>query len=720
MPIDVRLLGTLQIAGTSTPAADVYRTKRVAALVYLLLENRPVHRLELASLLWPESDEKRARGSLNELVLQLRRSFGTDAIIGRADDLLLDAGRFACDAVQLEAAARAGRHADVIRLFTGDLLPSFTLPDGSAFNDWLDRCRERIRLTVADSAWQLATAARDPREAVRLMELCAQMRPFDEAVLRRRLELVNATQGTNAALALYEQARLHFREQLGTSPGADTKALVNTLSAAPSETPPEPVVLNPIVGEPLRVATGRQWQKAVLSGAFVCILAIAGFKAFRPVLASGSTVDVGILPIAGNDAAWNAQVEAGMATLLKRERTVAIGKSSGARYRVQTTMRSDGDVISGTVEVITSQGEVKAAMPLAVSARYGPDTAAAVAARFVLRNTEPARSATEQQLALARDHVERAYGDVTRDAYGDVDAELHRADSILSRIPLRERGDEWSLLQARSLYLAGTSHNRQRHKSVAAGLFGRAVHVARSVNSAEARAIALRYRDYQSNADPANTALADSFRTELSDALARDPRNGTLWRQLSIARFDSYDFDGSLAAAEKARGLDPSIRNDLELTLTVFRAAFNTRNAVATLAECDRIRHLLREDWPADACSILSNGWAGGSYDLASVKRRLADVPVRAREGNVHDCLRLVLGAALARNGDQDLALKAIAVTPPFTTDAQLATCHLIALYGLGRQQEADEWRKHILTLPAGIGSIRVWSGALPASAIPR
>src|SRR5690349_15037541 len=117
MSHSLRILGSIEVVSAPVPGVDAarpdaqVRPRRVAMLSYLLLARRPVRRQELAALLWPDADSRRARGSLNQLMVEMRRDFGADAFDSRnPDEIRITDGAFTCDAAELIAHAEAGRH----------------------------------------------------------------------------------------------------------------------------------------------------------------------------------------------------------------------------------------------------------------------------------------------------------------------------------------------------------------------------------------------------------------------------------------------------------------------------------------------------------------------------------------------------------------------------------------------------------------------------------
>lgn len=78
----------------------------------------------------------------------LRRILAPDAIPCDGQRVSIDPLRVGCDAVELRKALEAGRPAEALKLYRGDLLRGFHLAGVPSFQRWLDLERQRLRLLV--------------------------------------------------------------------------------------------------------------------------------------------------------------------------------------------------------------------------------------------------------------------------------------------------------------------------------------------------------------------------------------------------------------------------------------------------------------------------------------------------------------------------------------------------------------------------------------------
>ena len=151
----LRTLGELRLTG---PAGELLagRRKELILLAYLARKSpRPVPRAELATFLWGERDEAKARQSLRHALYQLRQAVG-DAVVVDNDSAMVPDGAIEWDVAMLERDVAAGRFREAAERWQGDLLPGSEDAGDEWFRDWLEGEREAIR-RLAGTAFERAT-----------------------------------------------------------------------------------------------------------------------------------------------------------------------------------------------------------------------------------------------------------------------------------------------------------------------------------------------------------------------------------------------------------------------------------------------------------------------------------------------------------------------------------------------------------------------------------
>ncbi len=144
-PLILQTLGDLRLHG---PDGDLlpHRRKELALLVVLATRApKPVRREELQARFWGERDEQRARHSLRQALLRVRRACGDDVVIATPDTLRLTESRIVTDVQRFSDAAARGRWREAAGLWAGDFMPGCEDVGGEEFRHWLEAERPRLR-----------------------------------------------------------------------------------------------------------------------------------------------------------------------------------------------------------------------------------------------------------------------------------------------------------------------------------------------------------------------------------------------------------------------------------------------------------------------------------------------------------------------------------------------------------------------------------------------
>jgi DNA-binding SARP family transcriptional activator/Tfp pilus assembly protein PilF len=245
------------------------RRRKVALLLYLTGQTRPVSRELLATLFWSEDEPARARHNLSEALSHIRRAFGRDAIASRVQDVqLADSCPLELDIRRFDAALADGDLERAAALYTGPFLAGVFLDRAPGFDDWV--ARERARWSGRFSALCASLVPRllaegRPAEAGTLAEQWLEEDPEDADAAIGLLTAL-AAPGTRTALrdALkrYRLLKTRLHAEFESEP-ADAVAALSAvhkarLAALPARreadrartTPSEPVPAALDVGQP--------------------------------------------------------------------------------------------------------------------------------------------------------------------------------------------------------------------------------------------------------------------------------------------------------------------------------------------------------------------------------------------------------------------------------------------------------------------------------------
>jgi hypothetical protein len=162
-----------------------------------------VTRSELASLLWPESKEAKARQSLRQALLELREAVG-EGLVASDRDVRLESGAIELDANRFEAEVERGAYAAAEACWQGDFLEGLELSAGEELRSWIEGERALLRRSRARVGEQLIreTEARGAlADALIHAERWKTALP-DDSIAVERLERLRGAAGRRPATSL--------------------------------------------------------------------------------------------------------------------------------------------------------------------------------------------------------------------------------------------------------------------------------------------------------------------------------------------------------------------------------------------------------------------------------------------------------------------------------------------------------------------------------------
>lgn len=215
--------------------------KRLGLLAYLAAAGSPgdFHRRDtLLGVFWPELDEDRARQALSQALYYLRQALGPEVLVNRGkDEVAVDPKRLWCDAAAFQEARETGGPAALqraVELYRGDFLPGFFIPGAEGFESWLEEARADLRRSAVDAAWALADMAeaegRLP-EAGQWGRRGMQLAVYDDAGLRRLIELLDRAGDRIGAIRVYEEAAERLARSYALEPTPETRRLIEEVRA---------------------------------------------------------------------------------------------------------------------------------------------------------------------------------------------------------------------------------------------------------------------------------------------------------------------------------------------------------------------------------------------------------------------------------------------------------------------------------------------------------
>jgi DNA-binding SARP family transcriptional activator len=230
--LQLRLFGGFDLQAGPGQAVPTKLKKAQALLAYLACHPGQSHpRDKLATLLWPEIDDRQARANLRKVlyVLRSRLSLASPSLRLDEDTVTLDTAALDVDVLAFQ---RLARRADpealqqAVDLYRGDLLEGLGVTE-VPFEEWLKAERERLRELGLEALAKLLAHQTKSEEAdavttaLRLLALD----PLQEAVHRALMRLYVRDGRRDAALRQYQSCVETLRRELGVEPEAETREL---------------------------------------------------------------------------------------------------------------------------------------------------------------------------------------------------------------------------------------------------------------------------------------------------------------------------------------------------------------------------------------------------------------------------------------------------------------------------------------------------------------
>jgi DNA-binding SARP family transcriptional activator/tetratricopeptide (TPR) repeat protein len=247
----LHLLGTPRLDGPDGPLPATGPRRLALLAIVAVAGPAGITRDKVLALLWPESDEDRARRNLSQALYAMRTELGADLIEGTGTLRLAPTCR--CDVVAFDEAAAAGRHGNALAAYGGPLLDGFHLTDSREFSAWLEEeraHRERRARELAEAAAKHAAEAGASKAAIAAWHRAAELDPLNERIVVALMDALVAGGDRAAALTQGDRYVARLRMELEADPGP---AVVERL--ARWRRPADPVVPPPAPTPPVAVPT---------------------------------------------------------------------------------------------------------------------------------------------------------------------------------------------------------------------------------------------------------------------------------------------------------------------------------------------------------------------------------------------------------------------------------------------------------------------------------
>ena len=261
--LKIFLLGPPRIECDGAPVS-VRRRKAVALLAYLAVTGQGYSRDALATLLWPEHDQQRARANLRVALATLNRAIGEGWLQVDRENIQLDARADQPPDSTLWLDVSAFRHhvavcrahndpleetcpsclsslAEAVGIYRDHFLAGFTLRDSPAFDEWQFFESESMRSELVYAIERLARAYSQEgayETALPYARRWLALDPLHEPAHRLLMQLYAWSGQQAAALRQYGECERMLGEEMGVGPGEETTRLYERIRGGVEQPPP--------------------------------------------------------------------------------------------------------------------------------------------------------------------------------------------------------------------------------------------------------------------------------------------------------------------------------------------------------------------------------------------------------------------------------------------------------------------------------------------------
>jgi DNA-binding SARP family transcriptional activator len=284
----IELLGRARVCSALFGPRHLER-KAAALVTYLAIEG-PTERSRLASLLWPDTPEKAARGNLRQLLRRLRLALGEASLEGE-DPVWLGKGLLIDTRLMREGFE--AREYSRLSTLQGELLAGFTYEDCSELDEWLRVQRTRFHHLQCRAAEAEALRLEQEGQFGAALDAARRqllLQPTSEQAWRTVMRLHLRQGDRSSALQAYRDCQAVLHRELGIDPSPETRALAQEIErpADVERARPRPADEVPllVLSPPVLVGREREWaalEEAWTEGRCVYVLGQAGYGKTRLV-----------------------------------------------------------------------------------------------------------------------------------------------------------------------------------------------------------------------------------------------------------------------------------------------------------------------------------------------------------------------------------------------------------------------------------------------------
>jgi Tol biopolymer transport system component/DNA-binding SARP family transcriptional activator len=164
---------------------------------------------QILGMLWPESDEERARKGLNQALYALRQEMGADEVFLGTREVRLNPDFITSDLADFTLACKAGQLDRGTALYIGPFLDGFHISEAPEFERWLEEERAGLARDYATSLQRLALRAAERGERIQAVEWWRKLAAQDPLNARVAIGLMEALVAAGDRPGALQHARVY-------------------------------------------------------------------------------------------------------------------------------------------------------------------------------------------------------------------------------------------------------------------------------------------------------------------------------------------------------------------------------------------------------------------------------------------------------------------------------------------------------------------------------
>ena len=239
----LRTFGALVLARDGSSVEPFETQRKTLAILAVLATDGTVTRDRLMALLWPDSDNERARGSLKQAIHSLRHQLDAPDLVVGKNDLSLNPGLITSDVKRFQDALRAGETREAVALYQGPFLDGVHLNGSAELEEWVEARRGSLALEYRNGLERLAREAETQGNLGEAVDWWTRRATEDPLDGKAALHLMQALAAAGRPTAALQHQRAHeelLRRELGLAPDPAILALAERLHSTPRPGKPDP------------------------------------------------------------------------------------------------------------------------------------------------------------------------------------------------------------------------------------------------------------------------------------------------------------------------------------------------------------------------------------------------------------------------------------------------------------------------------------------------